>query len=87
MRLNITVFVDSFGYLIATTDEDIDNFVCDTQSSNSARAASVRIVIQTKVSTSIKTIRFELKDCELCNILLDEDTLDAIDMAKINIFQ
>ena len=58
VRLKITAFIDSFGALIATIYEDINTFVCDTQSSNSARAAAVRIFIKTRVSTCIKAVRF-----------------------------
>ena len=30
--INITGFIDSFGDIIATADDDINNFVWDTQS-------------------------------------------------------
>ena len=82
VRLNITGFIESFGELIATTDEDTHTFVCDTHSSNSARVTAVSILIKPRVSTSIKAIRFEIKDRELCNALLDKATIDAIEMDK-----
>ena len=62
VRLKITGFIDSFGALIATIYEDIDTFVCDTQSSKSAREAAVRIFIKPRLPTCIKAVRFELKD-------------------------
>ena len=87
VRLKITGFIDSFGALIATTNEEINTFLCDTHSSNSAKAAAVRILIKPKLSTSIKAVKFELNDRNLCNALIDEANLDAIDMDKINILQ
>ena len=45
MRLLITGFAYSFGSLITTTDEDIDNFMCNTYSSKISRAEADRILI------------------------------------------
>ena len=87
VRPKITVFIDYFGALIDMMDEEINTFVCDTHSSNIARAEAVRILTEPKLSTYIKDFRFELKDHELCNALLNKATLDAIDMDKINILR
>ena len=61
MRLYINIFIDYFMVLFTTTDEDIDTFVSDTHSSNSAREASARIIIGSIVSTHIKYFSIELK--------------------------
>ena len=87
VMLQITVFIDFFGALITTTDEDIDTFVYDTYSSNSARAAAARIVITPIVSTFLQVVRFELNDREMYNALTDKDTINAISMAQINILR
>ena len=87
VRLGITGFIDSFGALIATTDEDIHTFVCDNHSSNSTRDASVRIRFKPRVSNSINAIRFELKGCDFGNALLYEATINAIEMAKMDILR
>ena len=59
----------------------------DKHSSEILSVASTRNLIGPRVSTSIKFIRFELKEREMCNALPDKATLDKIHMAQINILR
>ena len=85
VRLYINGFIDYFGELITTRDEDIDTFVRDTHTPNMARVTAARIIIGSRVSTHIKDFRIELNDSKICTALPDKDNLNAINMNQVNI--
>ena len=85
VRLYIISFVDYFGQLIKTKDDDIDTFVRDTHTPNSAREAESRIIIGSIVFTHIKDFRIELKYSNMFNTLTDKANPNEIDMDQVNI--
>ena len=56
----ITNFVESFGYLIAVNDVNIETFVKYTYSTNYNRAAEQRILVRNNVTQGLKSIFFKL---------------------------
>ena len=68
-------FADNFEYLLAISEDKLDDFVKTTHSGNTARTAEVCLLIPTGAITSLNAILFELKDRQLCNALPDRPTL------------
>ena len=64
-------FVECFGGSLALNYGDIDNFVKDTHSANSARAAAQIILSSNNVTQGLKPMFFEIKNREFCNDLPD----------------
>ena len=83
----ITAFADTFRALLSTSEEDIDEFVKTTHSSNSARANNVRILIPTPAIISLKAVLFELKDRQLCNALPDQATLQGMNGVTLRVLR
>ena len=80
-------FVNTFTSLLAISDNEIDDFVKGTHSSNSGRANNARILIPPNVPTALKAILFELQDRAICNALPGQADLMAINAAQIAIMR
>ena len=87
VRNEIYNFVQTFNDLLSVSDDEIDDFVKSTHSSNSGRANNARVLIPSNVPTALKAILFELKDRSICNALPSAANLMAITMAQINIMR
>ena len=70
VRNLILEFIPNFDGLLAITDEDLDTFVKEAHSANTARTVNARILIEPTVTQGLKSVMFELKYRELCNDLL-----------------
>ena len=82
-RNEMLSFVDTFQSLLATNDNEINDFVKNTHSSNSARAANSRILIPPGTIIALQAILFELKDRERCDALPNEAMLGNLDREQI----
>ena len=71
-------FAETFEDLLNTSEDDFDDFVTRTHSSNSARTAANKLLIPNSAIVSLKALMFELKDRETCNALPDRATLQAM---------
>ena len=80
----ISSFIPTFQVLLNTSDSEIDTFIQNTHSSNSGRANNAKIIFQGGTSIGLKSIRFEIKDRQICNALPDFATLMALNMIQIN---
>ena len=87
VRDEITNFVETFRDLLATTDADIDTFVKETHSSNSARPANAKILIPASSVKALKSLLFELRDRDKCNALPSAPILDNIDDAQLTVMK
>ena len=86
-RNETITFLNTFDALISTSEEEIDNFVKNTHSSNSARAATQRILIPSAAIVTLKALRFELIDRENCGVLPDLVALQGMNAANINLMR
>ena len=69
VRDAIADFLTTFSDLLNSTDGDIDTFVKETHSSNSARAANQKILIPASAVIALKSVRFELQGRDKCDAL------------------
>ena len=65
-------------------DIDINTFVKDTHSTNNTRASLHIILISNNVTQVLKSMFFELKDRELCNMFPDEVALCCINSEQLS---
>ena len=85
VRVELSDFANTFQTLLSCSEDELDAFVKDTHSSNSARAANSRILIPTRAIIAIKAMLFELKERDKCDALPTRAALQAIDIAQIGI--
>lgn len=83
----ITNFSETFQELLSATDSDIDTFVKETHSSNSARTANQRVLIPAATITSLKCILFELRDRDMCIALPNLTILQHLDQNQLTIMK
>ena len=83
----ITSFIETFDDLLCLSDKEIDTFVKEVHSLNSARRANARIFISYNIVMGLKSILFELKDIQLCDSLPDATIITAIDAGQVNIIK
>ena len=76
-RTAITGFIRTFQDLLTTTDSEINTFVQNTHSSNSARPRN-KISIPPGAVIAIQAMLFELKDRQRCNALPSLETFNAL---------
>ena len=76
-RTAVTNFIGTFQDLLTTTDSEIDTFVQNTHSSNSARTRN-KISIPPGSVIALQAILFELKDRQRCGALPTAEMLLAI---------
>jgi hypothetical protein len=79
----ILTFANTFRALLASTSKDLDSFIKNTHSSNSARANNAKILIPAGAVVMLQSILFELKDRERCNALPNAVMLAGIDNAQM----
>lgn len=80
-------FADTFQALLGTSEKELDSFVKNTHSANSARANNQKILIPPGSVITLKALLFELKDRDLCDSLPNAAMLDALDPAQVAILQ
>ena len=82
-RNELYTFADTFAALLATTDQEISDFVKNTHSTNSARAANARILIPTGSVIVLQAILFELKDRKRCNALPTATMMSSLNAIQV----
>ena len=87
VRVELLDFANTFETLLSCSEDELDAFVKDTHTSNSARAANSRILIPTRAIIAIKAILFELKERDKCDALPSRAALQGIDIAQIGILR
>ena len=80
-------FADTFRALLGTSEKELDSFVKNTHSSNSARANNQKVLIPPGSVITLKAVLFELKDRELCDALPNAVMLNALDPAQVAILR
>ena len=83
----LLTFVDTFRGLLGTSDDEIDEFVKNTHSTNSARTTNQRILIQTGTVIKLKSLLFELRDRERCGVLPNEVMFASIDGPQLDVMR
>ena len=86
-RTELLGFANTFRTLMSCTEDELDNFVKDTHSSNSARNANARILIPTRSVIVIKALLFELKDRDRCDALPTPIMLQTLDAAQVAVLR
>ena len=81
----ITGFIETFDDLLSSSDNEIDTFLKEAHSSNSARSANARIIISSNVVMGLKSTLFELKDRQICDALPDTTILTAVYAVQVYI--
>ena len=79
-------FIPNFRALMTTSDSQIDEFVKNKHSSNSARWANAKILIPSGTIMRLKSIQFKLEDKRKCNALPNSIQLAAINYQDMVIF-
>ena len=82
-RNEVLGFVDTFRSLLSTSEDELDSFVKNTHSSNTARNNNQRILIPTRTVIALKALIFELKDRERCDALPAQVMLQNLNAAEI----
>ena len=85
-RTAVTDFIRTFHDLLTTTDSEINTFVQNTHSSNSARPRN-KISIPPGAVIALQAMLFELKDRESCGSLPNADTLNALTIEQISLLK
>ena len=83
----LLTFVDTFRGLLGTSDDEIDEFVKNTYSTNSVRTTNQRILIPTGTVIKLKSLLFELRDRERCGVLPNEVMFASIDGPQLDIMR
>ena len=66
VRDEVITFVETFEDLLSSSDDEIDAFVKEVLSVNSARVTNTRLLITSNVILGLKSVLFELKDRDMC---------------------
>ena len=80
-------FIETFDDLLYSSDNDIETFLKEVHSSNSARSANARILISSNIVMGLKSILFQFKDGQICDDLPDATILTAIYAGQVNIMR
>ena len=83
----LLTFVDAFRGLLGTSDDEIDEFVKNTHSTNSTRTTNYRILIPTGTVIKMKSLLFKLKDRERCGVLPSAIMFASIDGPQLNVMR
>ena len=78
-------FANNFSAFLAVTDQEIDLFVKEIHSYNSARPLNRKILILLNVPQYFKSLLFELKYRKMCGELTNELVLQEINIAHLNV--
>ena len=84
VREEITSFIGTFEDLLSSSDDEIDAFVKEVHSGNSARATNAKLLIGPNVVLGLKSVLFELKDRDACDALPNETVLNALDSSQLS---
>ena len=84
VRVEIITFIERFEDLLSSSDDEIDAFVKEVHSGNSARASNAKILIASNVVLGLKSILFELKDRDICDTLPNATILRALDVSQLS---
>ena len=84
VREEITSFIGTFEDLLSSSDDEIDAFVKEVHSGNSARGSNSKLLIGSNVVLALKSILFELKDRDACDALPNEAVLNALDTSQLS---
>ena len=84
VRDAIITFIESFEDLLSFSDDEIDAFVKEVHSGNSARVSSAKILIGSSVVLGLKSILFELKDKDMCDTLPNATTRRGLDLNQLS---
>ena len=88
MTLNeIIRFIETFDDLLYSSDNDIETFLKEVHSSNSARSANARILISSNIVMGLKSILFQFKDGQICDDLPDATIITAQYALQVNIMR
>ena len=82
VREEIVFFVKIFEDLLSSSDDEIDAFVKEIHSSNSARASKAKFLIVSNVMLGLKSISFELKDRDVFGALTSAIVLNNLEAAQ-----
>ena len=83
----ILIFTNNFSAFLSVTDQEIDSFLKEMYSSNSARPLNGKILIPLNVPQSFRSVLLELKDRKMCRALPNRLVLQAINIAQINVMR
>ena len=84
VRQEITSFIGTFEDLLSSSDDEIDAFVKEVHSGNSARASNAKLLISSNVVLALKSVLFELKDRDACDALPNAAVLNALDANQLS---
>jgi hypothetical protein len=83
----LQTFANTFRALLASTEEELNSFIKNTHSSNSARAIAAKILIPAGVVINLQSVLFELKDRERCGALPNLEMLSSIDVLQLTVMR
>ena len=84
VRDEIITFIESFEDLLSSSDDEIDAFVKEVHSGNSAKASNVKLLIGSSVVLGLKSILFELKYRDMCDALPNATTPRGLDANQLS---
>ena len=84
VREEVITFIETFKDLLSSSDDEIDAFVKEVHSSNSARASNARLLITLNVVLDLKSVLFELKDRDACSTLPSATILRGLDHNQLS---
>ena len=84
---DITSFIETFYDLISLSDNNIDKYLKEAHSSNSARSANTRILLSSNAVMGLKSILSELKDRQRWDALTGATIITLIDAGQVNIMR
>ena len=84
VRVEIITFIESLLDPLSSSDDEIDAFVKEVHSGNSARASNVKLLIGSSVVLGLKNILFELKDRDMCDVLPNATILRGLDVSQLS---
>ena len=84
VRDEIITFIESVEDLLSSSEDEIDTFVKEVHSGNSARASKAKLLIGSSVVLGLKSILFELKDRDMCDALPNATVLRGLDTNQLS---
>ena len=84
VREEIVIFVETFGDILSSSDDEIDAFVEEVHASNTARASNAKLLISSNLILGRKSVLFELKDRDICGALPSIIVPNNLDTAQIS---
>ena len=87
VRNEMIAFKPTFCTLMNTPEQQLDEFIKNTHSANSAQTANQRILIRSGTVIFLKSIRFKLVDRQKCNALPNEVQLATITEPDMEVFR